>query len=436
MCAPGPGLARAQPTQQAAAAEHTERLVARRGRRELLADGDVQLVGQAAAAALARVVGDAREELEGEARLRHREAVEVVEHAGEEGREDGERLGVGRRHLHQHRQGGVDLGRPARARVREKLADELLPQVGLRKLLEEQRVHLPAEGARGRRCGAHQARRDAQLRRVVREQRVVVAADGVAQQGERHQVAGGLVGDELGGALLALGVARLRERAQQPPIDRLVLGGLLDALQLGQQQRSQVAAQPQGREQRVEEQRLRPRVAAATSAPATRPAATGGVGGVGREQLGREAGSQRGRDLGRVGGAQVGQKEAHDARKVSGLGGGDGADDEGADLLLVVGVHVEGRQRLERGRGELRVLLQQLRQQLHRLLVLAVVHEVGHHQHVLALEGRLSDLKHLAEGLEQRCGHHARSSRPGEEGRAEGGTLSEGVARFRGADFA
>ena len=55
--------ARAEATEKAAAAEDTERLVARCGGGELLADRDEQLVSEARAARL-RVVRDAREELE------------------------------------------------------------------------------------------------------------------------------------------------------------------------------------------------------------------------------------------------------------------------------------------------------------------------------------------------------------------------------------
>ena len=71
-------------------------------------------------------------ELEGEARLRHRERVDVVEHAREEGRELRDARRVARRERDEHLQRRVDLGPRARAGVREQVADELLPVVGLR----------------------------------------------------------------------------------------------------------------------------------------------------------------------------------------------------------------------------------------------------------------------------------------------------------------
>jgi hypothetical protein len=58
-----------EPPEQAAAAEHAEALVLVGVERELLPDGDLQLVREAGAATIG-VVRDAGEELKGEARLR------------------------------------------------------------------------------------------------------------------------------------------------------------------------------------------------------------------------------------------------------------------------------------------------------------------------------------------------------------------------------
>ena len=380
------GAASAEARQQRAAAEQAEPLVLEAGVGELLADDDGELVRQARR--VGRVAREAREELVDEARLRHRERVEVVEDARQEGGEPRERRRVLGRELDERLQRRVHLGLVAAADVRQQTADQLLPVLAVPavKLAQQQHVERAPQPPRRRVRGAEQLARQLEVRLVVRPQRAAVADDRGLEQLGRELRRGGLGLHELVDLGLVARDARRVQRADQPPVDGAVVGRVLDPLELLEHQARQLATQPQRRLHRVEDERLAPRLA-------RRP----GRLAVGAERLDAEAAPQRVDDLlGRVLG-HVLQQEADDDRQVGDVGGGHRVGHHLGDLLEHLGAELQAAEAVEHRRRELRVVAQQLAEHVDGRGVLTVLHQVGQHEHHLALQRGLACLRGSAD---------------------------------------